>query len=272
MCGRELWGSMRIRTRSVLFFVVGLLVAARAGADALTTDRGEESHGSAVVLHAVSASADADAETGRYKVDGSGNCYWDPNDSGPDQCYPNQGRYKVNGAGQCYWEPNDSGPNQCDPATPVPSVPPPNLPPAPEYDENSQPEVVLPQGLGAPAAPPVPSCAAITVPGNAGYIAAQMAPGSGVVAWGAYMYRAWENYGVWITYEFVNGQHRNTKRQFYPPHGSQPIASGSIFTLVVAHWYPKLALRWIWTPEFGYMPMVTWIPALAQGTLACMAP
>src|SRR5262245_2216761 len=26
--------------------------------------------------------------TGRYKLDGAGGCYWDPNDSGPDQCLP----------------------------------------------------------------------------------------------------------------------------------------------------------------------------------------
>lgn len=51
--------------------------------------------------------------TGRYKSDGAGGCYWDANDSGPNQCTPPSGRYKYDGSGQCYWEPNDSGANQC---------------------------------------------------------------------------------------------------------------------------------------------------------------
>ncbi len=53
---------------------------------------------------------------GRYKDNGYGLCYWDPNDSGPDQCSPSAptGRYKMGPSG-CYWEPNDSGPDQCSP-------------------------------------------------------------------------------------------------------------------------------------------------------------
>lgn len=51
--------------------------------------------------------------TGRYKYDGQGGCYWDPNDSGPDQCQPATGRWKLDGNGGCYWDPNDSGPDQC---------------------------------------------------------------------------------------------------------------------------------------------------------------
>ena len=57
---------------------------------------------------------------GRFKWDGRGGCYWEPNDSGPDQCSPPPGRYKYNGSGSCYWEPNDSGPDQCSPVPPPP--------------------------------------------------------------------------------------------------------------------------------------------------------
>jgi hypothetical protein len=57
----------------------------------------------------------APAPTGRFKYDGSGTCYWEPNDSGPDQCTPTSGRFKYDGSGTCYWEPNDSGPDQCSP-------------------------------------------------------------------------------------------------------------------------------------------------------------
>lgn len=56
---------------------------------------------------------EAPPPTGRYKDDGQGGCYWDPNDSGPDQCQPATGRWKLDGNGGCYWDPNDSGPDQC---------------------------------------------------------------------------------------------------------------------------------------------------------------
>jgi hypothetical protein len=65
--------------------------------------------------------------TGRYKYNGSGQCYWEPNDSGPNQCTPPPpptGRYKLDGQGHCYWDPYDSGPNQCTPLsqeTPTPA-------------------------------------------------------------------------------------------------------------------------------------------------------
>jgi hypothetical protein len=54
--------------------------------------------------------------TGRWKI-GANGCYWDQNDSGPDQCSPDNptGRYKLDGNGNCYWDPNDSGPDQCSP-------------------------------------------------------------------------------------------------------------------------------------------------------------
>ena len=55
------------------------------------------------------------AQDGRWKVGGDGSCYFDPDDSGPDQCSPNPGRWKLGGDGSCYWDPADSGPNQCTP-------------------------------------------------------------------------------------------------------------------------------------------------------------
>ena len=59
----------------------------------------------------------AASSDGRWKLGGDGSCYWDPDDSGPDQCSQNQGRWKLGGDGSCYWDANDSGPNQCEPAT-----------------------------------------------------------------------------------------------------------------------------------------------------------
>jgi subtilisin family serine protease len=52
---------------------------------------------------------------GRWKLNYDGSCYWDPNDSGPDQCDPDLGRWKLANDGSCYWDPNDSGPDQCVP-------------------------------------------------------------------------------------------------------------------------------------------------------------
>jgi hypothetical protein len=53
----------------------------------------------------------AEAEAARWKLDGNGECYWDANDDGPNQC----GRLKLNGNGECYWEWNDAGADQCSP-------------------------------------------------------------------------------------------------------------------------------------------------------------
>lgn len=64
----------------------------------------------------VAAKSGATAATdGRWKLGGDGSCYFDPDDSGPDQCAPNPGRWKLGGDGSCYWDPDDSGPNQCTP-------------------------------------------------------------------------------------------------------------------------------------------------------------
>ena len=52
--------------------------------------------------------------TGRWKFAGDGECYWDSNDDGPDQCAP-LGRWKSDGQGGCYWDSNDGGADQCQP-------------------------------------------------------------------------------------------------------------------------------------------------------------
>jgi hypothetical protein len=57
---------------------------------------------------------EATALTGRWKLGGVGDCYWDPNDSGPDQC-DSDGRWKSDGQGGCYWDEYDGGPDQCTP-------------------------------------------------------------------------------------------------------------------------------------------------------------
>ena len=59
---------------------------------------------------------------GRWKLGGDGSCYWDPDDSGPDQCSQNLGRWKLGGDGSCYWDANDEGPNQCAPAADSPGI------------------------------------------------------------------------------------------------------------------------------------------------------
>jgi pimeloyl-ACP methyl ester carboxylesterase len=58
----------------------------------------------------------APTPTGRYKLNG-GQCYWDPYDSGPNQCNPSAptGRYKVDSFGTCYFEPSEYPPDQCTP-------------------------------------------------------------------------------------------------------------------------------------------------------------
>lgn len=57
----------------------------------------------------------AAATDGRWKLGGDGSCYFDPDDSGPDQCSQSPGRWKLGGDGSCYWDPADEGPNQCTP-------------------------------------------------------------------------------------------------------------------------------------------------------------
>jgi hypothetical protein len=62
---------------------------------------------------AAAASVPTSGAQGRWKDDGSGGCFFDANDDGPDQCSP--GRWKLDASGSCYFDGSDSGPNQCDP-------------------------------------------------------------------------------------------------------------------------------------------------------------
>lgn len=76
-----------------------------------------------VVMHAKEIGGVWIVGDGRWKVDGSGGCYFEPNDSGPDQCTAGTsggatGRWKSNGVGGCYWDSTDPGPNQCNPDPP----------------------------------------------------------------------------------------------------------------------------------------------------------
>lgn len=64
---------------------------------------------------ALAAPAPTSCQDGRWKDDGNGGCYFDPDDSGPDQCSPTLGRWKDDGNGGCYYDASDSGPNQCQP-------------------------------------------------------------------------------------------------------------------------------------------------------------
>jgi hypothetical protein len=62
----------------------------------------------------------AQAQTGRWKVDGNGGCYFDASDDGFDQCVPSTapaaaGRWKDDGHGGCVFDAADSGPDQCSP-------------------------------------------------------------------------------------------------------------------------------------------------------------
>jgi hypothetical protein len=68
----------------------------------------------------------AQAQTGRWKVDGNGGCFFDANDDGFDQCTPTSapttaGRWKDDGNGGCVFDASDSGPNQCTPPSPTES-------------------------------------------------------------------------------------------------------------------------------------------------------
>jgi len=83
-------------------------------------------HGQAMVSATAAANASvltpvaAATTDGRWKLGGDGSCYWDPDDSGPDQCSQSQGRWKLGGDGTCYFDAGDSGPDQCAPAAESP--------------------------------------------------------------------------------------------------------------------------------------------------------
>src|SRR5690606_8559952 len=69
---------------------------------------------------AMAAPASSD-EQGRWKLDGTGTCYFDPLDSGPDQCIPDDpgpnepdqpGRWKDDGLGGCVFVAGELAPGQ----------------------------------------------------------------------------------------------------------------------------------------------------------------
>ena len=69
---------------------------------------------SALIIALHTASGSALQPRGRYKGDGR-NCWWDAEDSGPNQCTPRTaGRFK-GGPNACTWDANDAGPDQCRP-------------------------------------------------------------------------------------------------------------------------------------------------------------
>jgi hypothetical protein len=61
----------------------------------------------------LAGSVSSSAVDGRWKLADDGSCYFDAEDSGPDQCDATPGRWKDDGNGGCYFDENDSGPDQC---------------------------------------------------------------------------------------------------------------------------------------------------------------
>lgn len=61
----------------------------------------------------LAGSVSSSAVDGRWKLADDGSCYFDAEDSGPDQCDSTPGRWKDDGNGGCYFDANDSGPDQC---------------------------------------------------------------------------------------------------------------------------------------------------------------
>jgi hypothetical protein len=104
-------GSTLIGTDTVSPFSVTWSVSSGGAGTYQLTARARDNAGG--IKQSVGVTVTIRPPTGRYKLDGSGRCYWDPNDSGPNQC--TMGRWKSDGHGGCYWDANDSGSNQCSP-------------------------------------------------------------------------------------------------------------------------------------------------------------
>jgi RHS repeat-associated protein len=86
----------------------------------------------------------------------------------------------------------------------------------------------------------LPACTNYRVLGNVGYITIRTEPVTTTLAWGAYMYVPMWNWGDWWTEEYINGKMVNAKHQNYPPHGSQRVCKGDVFTLKVQHVFSSL--------------------------------
>ena len=103
--------SLLVRSATMVAMVALMgLVAPPTAVTQLSSHSGFTNVPSPTILHSRAT------QDGRWKLGGDGSCYFDPDDSGEDQCSPNLGRWKLGGDGSCYWDPADSGPNQCAPA------------------------------------------------------------------------------------------------------------------------------------------------------------
>ncbi len=214
-------------------------------------------------------------QSGRYKVNGNGECYWDASDSGPNQCWPATGRWKDDGSGGCYWEPNDGGPHQCVPDEPL-QEPLPGMVPEPDWDD---PYVGYdPSGIAQASGGPPASCRAHERPGNVGSISIQTDPVTGTVAIGAYMHWWGHNYGFWHYQVHVNGAFLRQKNQAYPPHDSvspTDAPPGSLVYVYVLHVYPIFLVHWVYDfvdGQFRWVPIPSWQFTHASGSTSCIVP
>jgi hypothetical protein len=220
---------------------------------------------------------DVTANAGRWKLGAT--CYWDPNDSGPNQCDPNapspKGRYKLSG-GRCYWEKNDSGPNQCDPLVAPNGEPPP-------ITDGATPQVVYPDGFtsskqfdGQAAVSGMPVCRNFKSSGNAGYIYMHGATADKHFEWTVDAWRGIDRWGVWRADIWVNGIKVQTKRQFYRPHGilkTNEAPPGAIMGIIADHTWWQWNISSYWDPEFRTWRYTGfWTLAYAYGHAACMMP
>jgi hypothetical protein len=100
---------------SPLFLFVVLLAVAASWAPSATANAPAFAGARLVLMDSSNASA-AVQQKGRYKRDGD-TCFWDSNDSGPNQCEPQiKGRFRKVANDACAWDANDLGADQCRPA------------------------------------------------------------------------------------------------------------------------------------------------------------
>src|SRR6478752_1216305 len=110
--GRSIMRSLLVRSAAMVATILFVgLIAPPTSVKQVSPQSGFTTATPTTILHSTMT------QDGRWKLGGDGSCYWDPDDSGPDQCSQSQGRWKLGGDGSCYWDPADSGDNQCSPAT-----------------------------------------------------------------------------------------------------------------------------------------------------------
>jgi hypothetical protein len=222
---------------------------------------------------------DVTANAGRWKLGNT--CYWDPNDSGPNQCDPNAppkptGRYKES-KGQCYWEKNDSGPNQCDPLVAPNGEPPP-------VTDATVPQVVYPDGFTSSQqfeeltpSSGMPVCRNFKTSGNAGYIYMHGATFDKHFDWAVDAWRGIDRWGLWRVAVWANGKKVDGKSNyFYPPHGSlktDQAPPGAIMGIVADHVWWQWTISSYWDPEYRTWRYTGfWTPAYAYGHAVCTMP